>query len=267
MRYLLGMTISSKGEIDVADEEIALLGADNPDELFGGEQAAGEDAGAVTAFSDAELDNILGDAPRRQLAGEIDTGAWHFLLVKLQRAGRAAGFIDGLNRWFTENGIAAQAAGWEQAAGPFATTADVIRTVFDVAIIVIGIVAVIIVMNTLVISVIERTAEIGTMRALGARKGFIWRMFLWETLAITVVFGAFGILLALSIITVLNVAGIPATNVFLRILFAGPTLRPVASAASILLSVAVVVAVGLLAHLYPVSVALKIPPVRAIQAE
>ena len=59
-------------------------------------------------------------------------------------------------------------------------------------------VAVIIMMNTLVISVIERTGEIGTMRALGARKGFVWKMFLVETLTIAVVFGLIGTGLALG---------------------------------------------------------------------
>ncbi len=64
-----------------------------------------------------------------------------------------------------------------------------IRIVFSVAILIVAIVAIIIIMNTLVISVIERTGEIGTMRALGAQKPFVWLMFLVETLTVTIVFG------------------------------------------------------------------------------
>jgi putative ABC transport system permease protein len=172
-----------------------------------------------------------------------------------------------MNLWLREKGIAAQAGNWEAAAGPFATTADVIRTVFNVAIIIIGVVAIIIMMNTLVISVIERTPEIGTMRALGAKKNFVWRMFLYETLAITLVFGFIGIILALIIVGILNAIGIPANNTFLQILFAGDELHPKIAPMSVLTSMVVVTVIGFISHLYPVTVALKIQPIRAIQAK
>ena len=38
-------------------------------------------------------------------------------------------------------------------------------------------------MNTLIISIVERTGEIGTMRALGGEKSFIRGLFLAETLS------------------------------------------------------------------------------------
>jgi putative ABC transport system permease protein len=78
--------------------------------------------------------------------------------------------IASLNLWFAQEGIDALAADWKAAAGPFASSIDVVRIVFNIAIIIVAVVAVIIMMNTLVISVIERTGEIGTMRALGAQK-------------------------------------------------------------------------------------------------
>jgi putative ABC transport system permease protein len=172
-----------------------------------------------------------------------------------------------LNEWFISKGISAQAGNWEMAAGPFATTADVIRTVFNIAILIIGIVAVIIIMNTMVISVMERTSEIGTMRALGAQRGFVWRMFMVETLVITSLFGLIGVATGLGIIGILHLIGVPATNTFLTILFAGPELKPVASVISVIGSLVIVSAIGILAHLYPVSVALKIQPIKAIQTE
>ena len=113
----------------------------------------------------------------------------------------------------------------------------------------------------------ERTSEIGTMRALGAQKPVIRRMLLYETLTITTVFGAVGILLALAIIGILHMVGIPATNTFVTILFAGTELRPVPSVLSVFVSLVVVTIVGLVAHIYPVSLALKIQPMKAIQTE
>lgn len=214
-----------------------------------------------------DYDSILGDLSERDRALEIDTGAWQYILLRLDRGRNDRRVIEQLNEWFQQEGIAAQAADWEAAAGPFATTADVIRTVFNIAIIIIGVVAVIIIMNTLVISVIERTAEIGTMRALGAQRSFVWRMFLAETAVITVTFGTIGILVGVLVIGVLNWIGIPATNTFLQVLFAGPELHPSVSLSALVLSIVVVGTIAVVSHLYPVSVALKIAPVRAIQTE
>ena len=122
-------------------------------------------------------------------------------------------------------------------------------------------------MNTLVISVIERTGEIGTMRALGAQKGFVRKMFFIETLTIALVFGAIGTILALGAVGILNAVHIQATNAFLEILFAGKVLHTSVSLASVLSSLILMILVAVLAHLYPVSLALKIEPVRAMQTE
>ena len=244
------------GESLVEEPDTVELDFESLDSLLGSREAP--------AGSGAESSATFNGAPgAEKLAGTT----WQYLLVRVDTMRHADRVIARLNSWFESEGIAAQAGNWEEAAGPFATTADVIRTVFNIAIIIIGVVAVIIIMNTMVISIMERTREIGTMRALGAQKGFVWRMFMYETLVTTTLFGVVGVLLALGIIGVMHLIAIPATNTFLTILYAGPELKPVASGLSVIVSLLIVSAVGLLAHLYPVSVALKIQPVRAIQTE
>ena len=141
-----------------------------------------------------------------------------------------------------------------------------IRILLVAAILIVSVVAGIIIMNTLVASVIARTGEIGTMRALGARKGFIWLMFLIETLTISIVFGLMGTLIGAAVIIALNAVGVPATNTILQLLVGGPVLRPVVSASALGVSVLVFFMIGVIAHLYPVAVALRIPPIRAIRA-
>ena len=264
LRALNGLTIGYQGEFDLENRETALLEAENVEDLFSFEFSV-EETDAENDLDTAALDTILGDTSVRDAALELDTGSWHYLLARVENPRQVSKIVRELNIWFEENEIPAQAGDWEMAAGPFATTADVIRTVFNIAILIVGIVALIIMMNTMMISVIERTSEIGTMRALGAKKGFVWRMFFVETLTITAIFGVAGIILAIGIIGALNLAQIPATNVFLRILFAGDTLEPGISVRSIITAVVVAAAVGTAAHIYPVSVALKIPPIRAIQ--
>ena len=265
VRALNGLTIGFQGEFELTGTQTELLDLDDLDDLFSDDIEVSESE--ISKLDESSLDTILGDTSVRDAALEVDTGAWQYILVKVKGRSRLERVIASINDWFSENGIAAEAVNWEGAAGPFAQTADVIRRVFNVAIIIVGLVAIIIMINTLVISVIERTSEIGTMRALGARKLFVWKMFLVETFTITSVFGIVGVLLSLLIVGVLNIIGIPATNVFLRVLFAGESLHPVVSFGSVISALLIATTVGLLAHIYPVSVALKIQPVKAIQTE
>lgn len=268
LRALKGMSLSNRGEVEVDEESRALLavaGSGDLEDLFDAEFAPEKSRAAPVITEESLAASLKGAAPRRPQME--DTGAWNYLLVRLDNPRRMAAAVAELNRRFEAEGLLARAGDWEDAAGPFASTADVIRTVFNVAIAIVGIVALIIMMNTLVISIIERTTEIGTMRALGAQKEFIWRMFVAETLTICAVFGLVGCALALLTLLVLNLAAVPATNVFLTILFAGKELRPALSIPSLFASTAAVFALGLAAHLYPVSVALRIPPIRAMQPE
>ncbi|MEW5816548.1 MAG: FtsX-like permease family protein [Spirochaetota bacterium] len=268
LRALQGMTISSKGEIQLEGDKAVIpdLSNENLDSLFSETVVVTKDTGNESSLEEKLL-KALSNTSDRERALTIDTGAWNFILLKLKNPGKADRFIADLNAWFSKEGVAVQAGNWKKAAGPFATTADVMKTVFNVAIIIVAIVAIIIIMNTLVISVIERTSEIGTMRALGAQKSFVWKMFLLETLAITITFGVLGIILGALIIAVLGVIGIQTTNAFLQILFAGPVLKPVILPLSLLAALLTVIVIGIIAHLYPVWIALKIQPVKAIQAE
>jgi putative ABC transport system permease protein len=266
IRSLLGMTIPFQGEFELGEDETDLLSADviEDGDLFSDDIFSDEDEPETTVEN---YDDILGDISARSQALETDIGSWHYILIKLESSRQINRFIRETNEWLDEQNIAAVAENWEEAAGPFATTADVVRTVFNIAIAIVGIVAVIIMMNTLVISVMERTSEIGTMRALGAQKGFVWKMFFSETLMITFIFGIIGIILSFITVLILGAANIEANNVFLRILFAGPVLKPDISMLSIVWAVLIITVIAALAHIYPVLVALKIEPIRAIQTE
>ncbi|MGI8747355.1 MAG: ABC transporter permease, partial [Deinococcus sp.] len=59
--------------------------------------------------------------------------------------------------------------------------------------------------NTVMMGVFERTREFGTLRAIGARPGFVRALVLWESLLLSLVGGFFGILLGLGGIWGVNV--------------------------------------------------------------
>jgi len=260
VRILMGLTLGNDEDSPVTDEQKSLLAASG-DDLFGGETVVTQGKVALGAAAPKAAPPLARKAP------QVDTGAWYFAMARLKNPAAARAAILSLNLWFSREGIDAQAADWKAAAGPFSASIDVVRVVFNIAIIIVAVVAVIIMTNTLVISVIERTGEMGTMRALGAGKGFVRRMFLIETLTIAVVFGLIGAVVAFGAVGIINAAHITATNAFLKILFAGNVLHPSLSASAVIWSLVLVSLVAIVAHLYPVSLALKVQPVRAMQTE
>ncbi|PKL09159.1 MAG: hypothetical protein CVV51_05225 [Spirochaetae bacterium HGW-Spirochaetae-7] len=270
LRVLAGMTVGSSENIELGAKETGMLAVDDLDSLFGEDAFASIDSSGPSAASapltEAGIAGLLGDTSARERLNAADSGAWHSILLRLDDPGQAKAMVIGLNSWFAAEGIAASAGDWQKAAGPYAQSVDVLRIVFTVAIMILAVVAIIIIMNTMVVSVIERTGEIGMMRALGAGKGFVRKLFVAETVTLSVVFGFVGIALSYAASAVINVIGVKASNQFLEILFGGKILRTIVDPLALAWSLAVVIAVGLLAHFYPVSVALRIQPVRAMQA-
>jgi len=105
------------------------------------------------------------------------------------------------------------------------------------------------------------------MRAIGAGKGFVQRMFAAEAVILAIVSASIGAGLGLLITALLRALHIEATNPFFLVLFGGTYMNPVATTGNVLMAILVMILVGFIAHLYPVSLALKIQPVQAMQEE
>ncbi len=219
-----------------------------------------------TGFSAAELDSILGDVSVRDKYSVVDSSTWNFLLIRTIDTGSIPAVKKTMEASIVKAGVAAEVSDWRWGAGLVADLALSIQIVFNAIVLIVSIVVVIIIMNTLVISVTERIPEIGTIRAIGGRTGFVRSMIVWETLSISVVFGLVGIMIGTAVIVVSGLVGLHSyDNMFLELLFGGPVLRPGLSAGALAWSFAATAAIGTLSSLYPTSVALKISPVKAMQ--
>ena len=108
------------------------------------------------------------------------------------------------------------------------------------------------IMNIMLVSVTERTREIGIRKAIGARRRDIMTQFLIEAVTMSVAGGILGILLGAGIGAGVNTTGVIQT-----------TLDPT----SVLLAVGFSVAVGLFFGLYPAARAAGLHPIDALRYE
>ena len=141
----------------------------------------------------------------------------------------------------------------------------VLYLVLAFAIFVIFIVALVIMNNSMVMATMERTREIGTMRAIGAQRSEILKMFLIEGLVMALVFGGIGCALAGGLTAFLHQVGYPARNDFMIFLFAGPRFYPSLSMAQVLIGLMLVTIVTLISILYPAVLATRVTPLSAMQ--
>jgi putative ABC transport system permease protein len=112
------------------------------------------------------------------------------------------------------------------------------------------------VMNIMLIAVKERTREIGVRKALGATTAAIQRQFFLEGFFLTLLSGGAGMLVALGLCRLVNLAPMPER-------FSGMIL----SWPSGLLSLATLVAIGIVTSTYPARRAAVLPPVEALRFE
>ena len=113
------------------------------------------------------------------------------------------------------------------------------------------------IMNIMLVSVVERTREIGIRKAMGAKRRDILLQFVFEAVLLTVSGGVLGILLGMGVSAL--VSGVSLGE--------GATLQTVVSGDIATLAVAVSAAVGLFFGIYPASRASRLRPIEALRAE
>ncbi|MGZ3690941.1 MAG: ABC transporter permease [Pseudobdellovibrio sp.] len=108
------------------------------------------------------------------------------------------------------------------------------------------------IMNIMLVSVTERTREIGLRKALGARANDILSQFLSESVVVSVVGGLFGVVLAVMISIGINFFGGWATSITLS---------------SILLAVVFSSSIGIIFGVYPAKKASELNPIDALRSD
>lgn len=268
LRTLMGMTAGANVAQEIPDSIDLSLSNQSEDDLFSDSfdnSFAIEEFNTESNFTMTSVDSILGDTTLRDKLNMPDEDAWHHITIKLQNSKDTDKIIQELTTWFKDEGIEAKAVNWVNAAQQYTDAIFIFKQAFNIILIIFAVVLFLVIMNALIVSVIERTKEIGTMRAIGASKGFVRSLFLFETLFLSIIGVAGGIILSTGIVTLLNALNIAITNDTLKQLL-GKSFYVSMDYMSALWSFIMVLIAGFLANMYPMWLALRISPLKAMQS-
>jgi len=156
---------------------------------------------------------------------------------------------------------------WQEAAGLIGQFVSLAKLALYIAVFIIFIVALVIINNAMMMATLQRVHEIGTMRAIGAQRGFVLGLVLTEIIVLGLVFGGAGAALGTGVVKWLGSVGIAARNDWFYFFFSGPRLHPWLTAGNLIAAFVIVLLVSAISTLYPAFLATRVAPVRAMQAE
>lgn len=267
-RSFAELTYANSFSQELPDSVDLSISALSEDDFFGDDDLFGdiiEDDSILGSTSD--FDNILGDTSLRDELNKTDDGAWQFVIAKLENPKADKKIVAALNKRFKEEGINAQAMDWKRAAYSYSGTVEGIGFIFNLLIIILAVVVFIIIMNTMVVSVIERTSEIGTMRAIGAEKKFVKKLFYSEAIILTSLSALAGIVFAFICMGIFNSFNIAITNSIAKMILGGGLLHFSPTPKIIIVTILVALLGSIISNRYPVKSALRITPIKALSKE
>lgn len=235
-----------------------------------------------TLLSDFDIESMFDDAKdvdgilKEDTSFKVSSGSsfdeesakdtsWNFITCKINNKYNVQSTIRKLNRYFKQNSWPVEAVNWRHAAGSNAMYLYFLRLIMNIGIFVILFAGFIVINNTLVINILDRTCEIGTMRAIGTSKGFVSLECMTETMILSVISGIIGCLIGIGLSFLISKSEISISNAFLKQLFASNKLVTLITFKNLFFSFCISMIIGCISWIYPVVIALKTSPVLAMQ--
>jgi len=215
-------------------------------------------AAAANDCHGARANNCPQPQPTLTVINTIAKSGYSQLIVKVDKTSNAAPVAKEITKDFGV-GTADAATAIKQQLAIFNILGAILGGIGGIALVV----AAVGVVNTMVMSILERTREIGVMRAVGARRSTISRLFTFEASLLGFMGGVVGIIIAYG----LTLIGNPIVNHELKGNDIGSTniLRlPLWLIVSVIAGTTVI---GMLAGLYPARRAARLDPVEALHFE
>ena len=197
----------------------------------------------------------------------LDAGDAAGVLIFRQRDGRlpSAPVAAAVTAALRRNGVRARAWTWEEMGGPFIGGLIVNRVVGGMLHAVLGTIAALGILNSALMSVFERTREVGTMRAVGSRRSRVVALFLLEGLFLGVAGAVLGGVLGAGLVHFFSVHGIPAFSEAQRYSYGGDRLYTTLAWGDLVSVGVLMIAVSILASLVPALMAARMRPAEALR--
>jgi putative ABC transport system permease protein len=266
-RAFADLTYANSFSQELPDSVDLSISSLSEDDFFGDDFFSDIEDESGILGNTTDFDSILGDTSLRDELNKTDDGSWQYILAKLDNPHADKKIVAELNKRFKEEGLNVQAMDWKKAALSYSGTVEGIGFIFNLLIIILAIVVFIIIMNTMVVSVIERTSEIGTMRAIGAEKKFVKKLFYSEAVILTSLSAIAGIIFAFICMAIFNAFNIAITNSIAKMILGGGLLHFSPTPKIIFLTLLVALIGSILSNRYPVKSALRITPIKALSKE
>jgi len=264
LRALTGKAVTTAADLKLKEDTKALLAASS-DDFFSDDSPVKVESAKAIDFDG--LTASVADKKAQADAASAREGSWNFQMIKLKPGVNDEVFVASLNQDLKKAGLQAKAQTWVISASPDSGFFQMIILALNISIILLAIVSIFVIMNTLVVSVMERTSEIGTMRAVGAQKSMIRWMFIVETFLITILSGLIGIALGFLGLVVVNATGIPGPGGWMQAAFPGGILRPEINAKALPFSLIILAIIASISWIFPVAMATKVSPLKAINSD
>jgi putative ABC transport system permease protein len=174
-----------------------------------------------------------------------------FIFVDVKQPAQAEAVVNAINRRFPE-ARASLSSEFAESTNDIESTMAMTGAIRGLALIVGGIV----VANTMIMSIYERTREIGTLRALGWRRRRILGQILQESLLLCLLSGVLGAVLGVALLSL--IAALPGVKQFISAAW-----RP----ETFVSAIGVALLLGLLGGIYPAWRASHLQPVEALRYE
>lgn len=271
---------TSAAEVKALKEKSGIKKVDRAsaeDDLFGGDDsAAGGKVVEAKAFDDTAGADLAGlrraaeaAAKAKYTQADIDHGPCLNMAVFLKDPSKLEEGVKAVQAHLDAAGLQLRAVPWTEAQGRLVGgVVTGVSSMFLVVIAIIMLVVFIIIVLGLALSTMQRLREVGTMRAIGAPRGFVIRMVGVEALTMGVGFGLAGTLLGALLLGALGAGGgIPARSDLQYFIFGGAALQPDIVLSHLVLALVLGVLVTLFASIVPAVIAARVKPIAAMQAK
>jgi putative ABC transport system permease protein len=154
-----------------------------------------------------DYDSVFVKLPLKMVQKALETEAVEKIIVLLKDSENLAAFLVKLPPVLQQTGLKLEYSTWDEMAFFYHKVVAMYHGLFDVIKIIIAVIVLFSIINTMTMSVFERTREIGTLRAIGTSRFGIMKLFITEGFLLGVMGGLLGLGCGITAAILINVSG------------------------------------------------------------